>query len=444
MYSNLRRKLLASLLAGGAALALHASTAGAVLVPQDGGPGSTGSAPTGTTPPVSTCTTDPPATWPQPPRVVIHTKGLKDLGVSDARLDELLEQANDAAAQIGKIGASLAQVGSVTETTASNYAYRSKSFADTVPTIHVGFVSHATITADHNGKDAEGLTTEHPYMSDNCIPVATMDLAADSSTEWSFSTPFDLGVNYWSASANASGTTEPGIWFRPSFLHELMHAFGLTHTKTAYAMMNHRGSGFPWGNRADADAVRPLPDDVRRLRDSYPASGSYWDVDVTNGWDEYTDASKGDAADQVKVCTPSVGTSVVTDAAASGPCGTGGPRAGSSCARPRDTLATRYTLNNYSTGTIHVTSTLAFSDDPTWEAPDPESSTKRTEDVAAESSKLVSATWTVPDTSGAKLYPIVHVFSEHLDADGSIDPASLRIYEYPLSGTVKVDANCAS
>ena len=74
-------------------------------------------------------------------------------------------------------------------------------------------------------------------------------------------------------------------------------------------MMNHRGDdGFPWGNRADADAVRPLPDDVRLLRASYPASGTRWDVDATNTWYEITSTSKGGAADQVKLCTASVGT----------------------------------------------------------------------------------------------------------------------------------------
>ena len=152
------------------------------------------------------------------------------------------------------------------------------------------------------------------YMA-ACSPTVTIEFPVDQGTSWSFSSPFakemtGLGVRYYDAGEFAPAKSSyPGTWFRPSFLHELLHAFGLNHTSSAYAMMNHRGDddGFPWGNRADADAVRPLPDDVRLLRASYPASGTRWDVDALNMWYVVTSASKGGAADQVKLCTPSLG-----------------------------------------------------------------------------------------------------------------------------------------
>ena len=389
------RAALAALALTGALLAAQATAAQAELVDPGTGTGTFGTAPA-----VSKCASDPPATWPTPPRVVIHTKGLTDSDPNVDR-DDLMRQVNDAVDQFNAMGATSAQVASVTMTNDDTFEYKSTAFTNTQPTIHVGFVTDATITADNGGDGAGGLTTIHPYMNGDCVPTATIEFPdMDSSMKWSFQSPWDLGLPYYDSDdqdlKDATGKAQH-VWFRPSFLHELEHAFQQNHTASAYAMMNHRGTGFPWHNRAESDAVRPLPDDVGKLRDLYPASGSYWDVDVTNTWYALTDNSKGGAGDQGKTCQASVGTGVVDDVLADGPCGTGGPNAGSYCARPGDTLATRYALNNYSTGQPCTSRrTLSLSKNETWEATDAQSSTTRTEDISAEKSTLVEQAWKVP------------------------------------------------
>jgi hypothetical protein len=433
--------VLASLVLALAVLGALAPAGDAVLVPKGGGGGgSTGSAPT--------CATAVPATWPTPPRVLIHTAGLPADEATADQLQGLVTQAEDAVGQLNDIGASSLHVASVATTT-KPFDYESMTFGDGgVPTIHVGFVTHDKITADNNGKDAGGLTSKM-YMA-WCAPTVTIEFPVDNDTWWSFSSPFALGVSYYDAGNIAPGKTYPGTWFRPSFLHEMLHAFGLHHTDSAYAVMNHRGDGFPWGNRADADAVRPLPDDVRLLRASYPASGTRWDVDALDTWYAVTSSSTGGAADQEKLCTPSGGTSFLYSAVSDEACGTGGPRGGSASVCPGDTLYTRYALNNYSTGSVHVTSTLSLSSDDTWDATDPASVTTRTDDLSATASKLVEAKWTVPSVSTGQVYDvgnlhaIVHLFSEHINADGSVDPTSLHIATMPLRGTIDVFKPCVT
>ncbi len=421
-----------------AALAL-ASAAHAEIVDPSTGTGSYGSAPSVSSTP--SCTSVAPSTWPTPPRVVIHTKGLTDSGATADDLTRMQSQAQAAVDQFNAMGATSASVASVTTTNDNTFAYKSTSFADKVPTIHVGFVPSATITADNHGNGAGGLTSGNIYLSDTCVPTVTIEFPdLNSSMNWSFKSPSELGVPYYDVDQTPTGTT----WFRPSFLHELLHGFQLTHTSTAFAMMNHRGDGFAWGSVAGADEVRPLPDDVRRLRASYPGSGAHWDMDALNNWYGVSSSSQGGAADQASLCTPSVGTKLVSDVLAGGPCGSGGSNAGASCARPGDTVATRYALNNYSTGSLRITSTLSFSADETWDASDPESSTTLTTDVAATTSTLAEQTWKVPNTSGSDLHPIVHLFAEHVNANGTVDPSSLRISWIPLRGKLRIDRFCAA
>ena len=256
-------------------LGSQASVGQAVLVPVGGGGGgSTGSAPP--------CPTVPPATWTTSPRVLLHTTGLTDVGVTDDQLPKLLIQAEDAVGQLNDIGASSAHVASVSTTT-KPYAYESMTFGDSVPTIHVGFVSPDTIKADNNGKDAGGLTSQM-YMA-GCSPTVTIDFSTAGSKTWSFSSPFEQGVAYYDAGDKSTGKSGPrhvvpalvpardAPRVRPA-----PHEHGLRDDEPPRRQGPRRR--VPWGNRADADAVRPLPDDVRLLRASYPASGARWDVDA--------------------------------------------------------------------------------------------------------------------------------------------------------------------
>src|SRR5204863_1710586 len=119
------------------------------------------------------------------------------------------------------------------------FKYKSTTFADTEPTIHVGFVPNDTVTADHGDKPAGGLTTGGIYMNDKCAPTVTMEFPdMNSSMKWSFQSPWDLDIPYYEAD-DAALKAANGLhtWFRPSFLHELEHAFQLHHTGTAYATM---------------------------------------------------------------------------------------------------------------------------------------------------------------------------------------------------------------
>ena len=160
---------LASLALALGVLGSLASTSGAVLVPKDGsGGGSTGSAPP--------CPTVPPATWTTSPRVLIHTTGLPTAQRADDQVDRLVAQAEDAVGQLNDIGASSLHVGSVA-TTKNPFEYESTTFGDAVPTIHVGFVTHAKITADNGGDDAGGLTSKM-YMA-GCKPTVTIEFPVD-------------------------------------------------------------------------------------------------------------------------------------------------------------------------------------------------------------------------------------------------------------------------
>ena len=314
-----------------------------------------------------------------------------------------MTQAEDAVGQLNDIGASSAHVASVATTT-KPFGYESMTFGDAMPTIHVGFVTHKT---HHGGQRRRRRRRSHLQDvhgrlladGDDRVPrrpghVLVVQLAVREGDDRS-RRPL-LRRRRDRARRRAP---YPGTWFRPSFLHELLHAFGLHHTSSAYAMMNHRGDdGFPWGNRADADAVRPLPDDVRLLRASYPASGTRWDVDATQHVVRASRRARRAAPPtRSSSARPASAPRSCTRPVSDGPCST----SGSTSACPGDTLYTRYALNNYSTGSVRVTSTLSLSSDETSDATDALSATKRTDDLSATTSKLVEAKWKVPSVSGA-------------------------------------------
>jgi hypothetical protein len=347
---------------------------------------------------------------------------------------------------LGAVGASSAAVSEIDSTT-DPFRWGA-SYDDPVPTIHVGWASQAQVTADNGGKAAGGLTSGRIYNSDNCSPTISIEFPDLQSMAWAFNTPFGLadeGASYYDAGPNApfvSGDTpiggNGGTWFRPSFLHELLHAFGMKHTLTHFATMNHRGSGgFPWANRADVNAMMPLPYDVGVLRSTYPASGTRWDVAPLNNWYAAPADPTETAADQVKLCTPSLGRAFSADATTDGPCGEGGSNAGSTDVGQGDVLRTRFSIANYSTGSMQVGAVLWLSTDDTWDASDIQVPGSKTVTVKAAASALVPAKWTLPAlTPGVRYHPIIRVASEHVNADGSILAASMRTDWNPLRGTV--------
>jgi hypothetical protein len=398
-----------------------------------------------TTPALAACSSTP-SNWTTQPRLVLHLGELYAPGTEpdDATLfgQELLTlaQVTDAVNQFNAIGGTTARVTGVT-TTFDPFTYKG-SYNDPVPTIHVGFQPNAKITSDNKGNGAAALTTTGLYLSSNCSPTRTIEMHDMSQGPWSLKSPFMLanqGARYYDAGTTAPDSTGGGEWLRPSFLHELLHAFGLEHTKTEYSMLNHRGSGdphggFPWANRGDADAVRPLPYEIGLLRGEYPASDAHWDVTVLNTW--FNKVKGDDAAHQVQLCTPSLGTKFTKNRTVSDACGHGGPDGGSAVVAENDLLRTRFTLANASTGSMQVTSKLWLSTDDVLSDGDIPALTWDVRTVSADTSELAEVTFKVPHLPPGNYRPIVVIGAEHVNPDGSIDPHSPLTDWMPLRGTV--------
>jgi hypothetical protein len=463
------RRLLrrATALLGGAVLclvvglAMHAPTARAVLVPDPNNPAGS---PTSSAPPANQPDDSGGPTggsggcaylaWTMQPKLVIHVSEFYANGGSFGMALQLLSEVNNAVNQFNAVGGTAARVTSVTTSTAP-FVY-GKPFNDGA--IHLGFASGTDFS---NIVKSKGLSTDTTAMT---LPMVSKSNPCELGEAqilfpavfqpdvtkpggwfpnqpgfmWSFETPYTTGVSYYDAG--------PGYglgfhWFRPSFLHELLHAYGLVHTKTMYAMMNHAGTGgFPWANRPSTDAVRPLPYDDYLLRTRYPATGSSWDVAVLGTGMEPPSDPTNDAGDQIKLCSPSTGISWA-GSYSSGTCGVDGKNNGGTTACAGTTLYTRYTLANYSTSNVKITTTLSLSKDETWDIPDPVAGTltgtNTVDYLAGSTSVTMGRTWTAPAlASGVSYHPIVHIFAEHVNADGSIDPASLRIDSIPLRGLI--------
>jgi hypothetical protein len=392
-----------------------------------------------------------PATWPSLPKVLLHLNELEGPGNPATTSSDpaktfgyelgLLAQAQDAVNQFNAIGATSARVSSV-ETTFDPFTYAG-SYNDSVPTIHVGF-RPGNLVVDSKGNRAGGKTTGNIYLSNNCSPTVTIEFPDQPSANWSFSSPFALenhGAHYYDAGPTAPTVDGSGQWFRTSFLHELEHAFGLNHTATEYATMNHRGAGdpnggFPWANRADKDSVMPLPWDVGQIRNLYPASGTRWDIAALNTWFHVTTSSTGSAADQVKLCTPSLGFQFTKSQTTSGPCGTDGSIGGSTRVSEGDTLRTRFAIANYSTGSMHVTSKLWLSTDDELSEDDIPANSWDIRDIPAESSSLAEVGFRLSAMPEGTFHPIVMLSAWHVNSDGTVDDSSKKNDWIPLRGTV--------
>jgi hypothetical protein len=401
----------------------------------------TGETTCGPPPPPRICASTP-AKWSAQPRLLIHVSEFRATGGTAPAQVLLTSAAYDVMNQFNAMGATSARITSVTTTTDA-FEYQ-KAYADSVPTIHVGFVPSATLTADNNAKPAGGLTSPR-YMGSSCQPAVTIEFPDLASAQWSFTSPLTAAEITDGASFFDAGPTDPSgaTWFRPSLLHEVLHAFDLNHTATQYSMMNHRGEGgFPWANRPDAEAVRPLPDEIGLLRAAYPAAGTRWDVAALDTWFGATADSKGGAADQLKLCKPSLGSDWSPDSS-KGTCGVDGNKNGSTTiSSPGSTLRTRFALANYSTGSLDVTTRLWLSKDDIWDPSDVAVAADQSQHLDAAKSKLVEAKWTLPELCSGEYRPIVHVVAMHLNADGTADSASVKTDWIPLRGKITSTWGC--
>lgn len=420
---QLRRGLMAVSVALSAVVA-GVSTANAAIGPPGGGSsgGTTGSAP------ATTCASE---VWKTPPRIVLHTSEYSGESGDTALMTTAI---TDVVKQFNAIGGTSARVGSVSTSTAP-FKF-GDWFNDSVPTIHVGFTPD--IKADA-GVDGYGATTPPNLGSDKClkemhIVFPDQDDPSPDTVTWNFKTPMD---SYWQDTYYDATTQDAqnNVWFRPSFLHELLHAFAFVHVTDQFSFMNHRlPDGFPWANRAAADSIRPLPWEIGRLRTLYPQTGTppyatHYDLAVLNNW-YAAPQPNDDAASQVKLCTPSAGGDF-TDPTSNGACSTGGSL--STCAG--DDLLTRFSITNYSTGSVHVTAQLYFASttDVTYKPTLAHSTDTKTVDLVAASSSLVRAKFSLPNLAlGASFHPIIHIDAVHLDSNGVADPATERSDWIPL------------
>jgi hypothetical protein len=316
-------------------------------------------------------------TWTSAPRVVVHTDELPDgpdFFGDNLRMLVAVNEVND---ELNDVAATSAQISSTT--TSSEPFTQEVWFNDATPTIHVGFHD------DPNGELGSG----GPGPTVNCeydeahIGFKRADLA-----NWNFGTPEDGGQEYYDATQNdISGAR----YFRLSYLHELLHTFGLDHSDSSYSMMNYGDR--PW---SDKDTIRPLPDDVAGLRALYPEPlvGAS-DVAVHNTW--YTQIGKlNGAAQQEHYCDPSLGDMFVFDMF-SEYCAFAGPDSGSTQICWGSELHTRFTVANYSTDEADLTARLWLSPDDEWDPSDKVSPTRHTYDVSAADSDSESETWEMPN-----------------------------------------------
>ena len=364
-----------------------------------------------------------------------------------------MTQAEDAVGQLNDIGASSAHVASV-QTTTKPFDYESMTFGDAMPTIHVGFVTHKTITADNDGEDAGGLTSKM-YMA-GCSPTVTIEFPIDKGTTWSFSSPFakemtDAGARYYDA-----GDMAPGKIDLRHVVPALVTARGAARVRPQPHQHRLRDDEPPRRRRRSRGATARTPTRSARFPTTSGCCGPPTRRAARAGTS--TRSTRGTASRRPRRAAPPTRSSSARRASAPRSCirrsrtarAARRPDGGSTSACPGDTLYTRYALNNYSTGSVRVTSTLSLSSDETSDATDTLSTTTRTDDLSATTSKLVEAKWKVPSVSGATVYkvknlhPIVHLLSEHINADGSADPNSLRIAWMPLRGTIDVSQPCST
>ncbi len=335
-----------------------------------------------------------PITWATQPKVVLHTTEFAgpDFFQNLINLAQLTDAMNDIHAQFNLVGGTAAQVTSF-ELSTDPFVYGSW-FNDPTPTIHVGFTSDTTVKP--------GDTTWNPDASCHIVE-AHIQFKNLSVYGWTFSHPEVNGEQYYDVTlSDAAGDR----YFRISYVHELLHAFGLAHSNDSYSMLNYGDR--PWANRPQDDAVRPLPDDVEGLRALYPLAGARYDVAVLNTWyDPVASTGSYPAANQRRLCKPSLGSDWNSDLFAD-VCGvTQSGASGSTTVASGDTLRTRFAFANYSTESVDVVASLYFSMDDTWDATDVASVTTRSFSVSANGSSQQGRTWTVPSGLAAGDYYVI-------------------------------------
>ena len=360
-----------------------------------------------------------PITWASQPKVVLHITEFAgpDFFENLINLAQLTDAMNDVHEQFNLAGGTAAQV-TAFEVSTDPFVYKSW-FGGTDPTIHVGFTSSATANPGGAFWDVDAACN---------IVEAHIQFQDLTAFGWTFSHPEMHDEPYYDVTLN---NADGDRYFRISYLHELLHAFGLAHSNDSYSMLNYGDR--PWANRVTDDAIRPLPDDVEGLRALYPLGGSRIDVAVLNTWyAPVVPTGTYPAADQQQLCKPSLGSAWNSDRFAD-VCGTSGGAAGSTEMYGGDTLRTRFAFANYSTESVDVVARLYFSTDDIWDAADIASVTTRSFSVSANGSSQQGRAWEVPyGLAAGDYYVIIHV--EAIATSGTVVSDWI-----PLRGTVHIN-----
>jgi hypothetical protein len=308
-------------------------------------------------------------------------------------------------------------------------AYESGTpFNDTAPTIHIGF------TDDPYEVDSKGIAKASATYSVDPVTCTYNEVRITfrdfSLQDWNLGTPAGAGEPYYTT----QDTDRAGnLWFRPILLHEVLHAFGLDHTKASYSFMDW--FAYPWagGGVAEEDAIRPLPDDLEALRALYPAAGDRSEIALLTTWYDQNNVVSGSAA-HIHVCVPSRGGSQSAGPLTDYYCGVGGPNAGSTTVCAGDQLHAWYAFANYSTEKADdVSVRMYLSTDDVYDSTDTlMSPTLASATVEAAHTKMIGQRFEVPSglTSGAKYYLVLHALGTTTSGDWVEDWTPLTNTQY--------------
>ncbi|WP_028066636.1 hypothetical protein [Solirubrobacter soli] len=359
--------------------------------------------------------------WTKQPRIVIHTTQFNAGGAKPDDEGKMVNAIQQVANEFSDTPDLSARITSVTTTT--DPYYWDTWVNDSVPTIHVRFSPRSAVTEDNDGEGADGLTKARIDSSNCTISEAHIEFPWPADKTWNYLTPDpdETPGERWYDTA----PTYQGTWFRPTFLHELLHAFGFKHVKGVYSFMNHRSpGGFPWAGGKD-NGVRMLPWEVGTLRNAYGDVGTSYAVGLRNTW--YAAPQPGDdASSQVALCPDS--STWDEDANACKTSSTSGDRR--ICSGDRVTGSVAFA--NYSTTGVRATVQLYFSKDEIWDPGDTPSTTTFTEDAGAEASVKMGGSFAVPTLTAGPQFAIARVTAVPLLLGGATDPSQTQHDSIPL------------
>lgn len=352
-------------------------------------------------------------TWPSNPRVILHVLELD--GFTADSEDAMLQAMEDIHAQIGAVGGSSAAITGFTLSPLP-FTFRT-AYNDPVPTIHVGFTN--------NTSEADGAAITYKDSSRCEITSANILFLNPSSSDpdlvdWRFGEPADEGEDYWLDDHNLNTSA----YFRISYMHELLHGWGLKHSPDSYSMMNYGTR--PFATMDDGKQVRPLPDDREFLRDFYPTGVVVRGIAVLNTWFTAT-AVVDAAADQDGLCAPAKGSGWAAWNASY--CATGA----STLVCPGEWIYTQSAIANNGSDDLAVEHRLWFSLDANWTSTDLLSPTIRNYTVNGDVSSKQGRMFQVPSNAayGAIYQPIARV-------SGTGSDGSIKTDWIPLRGTLTI------